>query len=96
MLLLLVFLSLTRCDEVLNKNFPKTIRHSANNHGISNHRSRTIVWDPARLSEVEGHSNHGGLKLALNKNMNSFKSKLQDIRKTERAQLKEKFLHSKG
>ena len=80
MLVMLVHLNIVRC----------------NNHRVSNHRSRVIVWDPAKLSEVPGHADHGGLELALNQNLNSFKSKLHDIRKSGKSELKEKFLHSIG
>ena len=66
-------------------------------HEVSNHRSRVIIWDPSKLKEIPGHKDHGGLQLALNNNLDSFKSKLHhDIGKIERNQLKEKFLHSKG
>ena len=66
-------------------------------HEVANHRSRVIVWDPSKLKEIPGHKDHGGLQLALNNNLGSFKSKLHHaIEKNEKNQLKEKFLHSKG
>ena len=66
-------------------------------HEVANHRSRVIVWNPAKLKEIPGHKDHGGLQLALNNNLGSFKSKLHHAtEKNENNQLKEKFLHSKG